>query len=179
MKKEELQKKNVIMTKEEIKKFLDNTKVYVNGKSEEIQKKLFSLGYYWYNEKLPKVMLTEMPFLFIESDEITSSCDMRFFNNNKFTEITDEQILSLELTEGYRPFKDKNECWNEMLKHQPLGWIKSKDSGNFILIGFVQWASALEDVMITFATSEKLARSSRSLFEKYIFADGTPFGIKE
>ena len=31
------------MTKEEIKKFLDNTKVYVNGKSEEIQKKLFSL----------------------------------------------------------------------------------------------------------------------------------------
>lgn len=167
------------MTKEEIKKFLDNTKVYVNGKSEEIQKKLFSLGYYWYNEKLQKVMLTEMPFLFIESDEITSSCDMRFFNNNNFTEITAEQILSLELTEGYRPFKDKNECWNEMLKHQPFGWIKSKDSGNFILIGFVQWYSYFEDVMVTFAATEQIARSASGLFKRYTFADGTPFGIKE
>ena len=80
---------------------------------------------------------------------------------------------------NYRPFETQEECWNEMLKHQPFGWIKSKDNGDFRLIGFVQWASALEDVMITFATSEQLARSSHSLFEDYIFADGTPFGIKE
>ena len=79
----------------------------------------------------------------------------------------------------YRPFKSQEECWNEMLKHQPFGWVKSKDKGYFHLIGLVQWASELEDVMITFATSERLARSSRSLFEDYIFADGTPFGIKE
>ena len=24
----------------------------------------------------------------------------------------------------YRPFKDAEECWNEMLKHQPFGWLK-------------------------------------------------------
>ena len=24
----------------------------------------------------------------------------------------------------YRPFKDKEECWKEMQKHQPFGWIK-------------------------------------------------------
>lgn len=79
----------------------------------------------------------------------------------------------------YRPFKTKEECWNEMLKHQPFGWLKSKDKGYFHLIGLVQFASELEDVMITFATSEQLARSSSSLFEDYIFADGTPFGVKE
>ena len=79
----------------------------------------------------------------------------------------------------YRPFKTKEECWNEMLKHQPFGWVKSKDKGYFHLIGLVQFASEIEDVMITFATSEQLARSSRSISEKYIFADGTPFGIKE
>ena len=79
----------------------------------------------------------------------------------------------------YRPFKDMEECWNEMLKHQPLGWVKSKDKGYFHLIGLVQFASELEDVMITFATSENLARSSHSIYENYIFADGTPFGIKE
>ena len=79
----------------------------------------------------------------------------------------------------YRPFKTQEECWNEMLKHQPFGWVKSKVKGYFHLIGLVQWASELEDVMIVFATSEQLARSSRSLFEDFIFADGTPFGIKE
>ena len=80
---------------------------------------------------------------------------------------------------NYRPFKTQEECWNEMLKHQPFGWVKSKDKGYFHLIGLVQWSSELEDVMIIFATSEQLARSSRSLFEDYIFADGTPFGIRE
>ena len=79
----------------------------------------------------------------------------------------------------YRPFKSQEECWNEMLKHHPFGWVKSKVKGYFHLIGLVQWSSELEDVMIIFATSEQLARSSRSLFEDYIFADGTPFGIKE
>ena len=79
----------------------------------------------------------------------------------------------------YRPFKNQEECWNEMLKHHPFGWVKSKDKGYFHLIGLVQWASELEDVMIVFATSEQLARSSRFLFEDFIFADGTPFGIKE
>ena len=79
----------------------------------------------------------------------------------------------------YRPFKTQEECWNEMLKHQPFGFVKSKVKGYFHHIGLVQWSSELEDVMVTFATSEQLARSSRSLFEDFIFADGTPFGIKE
>ena len=79
----------------------------------------------------------------------------------------------------YRPFKTQEECWNEMLKHQPFGWVKSKDKGYFLLIGLVQFESEFEDVMITFATSEIIARSSHSIYENYIFADGTPFGIKE
>ena len=85
----------------------------------------------------------------------------------------------IKLEPKYRPFKSREECWNEMLKHQPFGWVKSKDKGYFHLIGLVQWSSELEDVMIIFATSEQLACSSRSLFEDYIFADGTPFSIKE
>lgn len=79
----------------------------------------------------------------------------------------------------YRPFKTQEECWNEMQKHQPFGWVKSKDKGYFHLIGLVQFSSEFEDVIITFATSENLARSSHSIYENYIFADGTPFGIKE
>lgn len=27
----------------------------------------------------------------------------------------------------YRSFKNAEECWQEMLKHQPFGWIKGKE----------------------------------------------------
>ena len=61
----------------------------------------------------------------------------------------------------YRPFKSRDECWNEMLKHQPFGWLINRDAQyiNPLSIGdgkdFVNW------------------------FNLYTFADGTPFGIKE
>lgn len=68
----------------------------------------------------------------------------------------------------YRPFRDKEECWNEMKNHQPFGWVKM--DGNYknivefsrkeeILVnsGFYGWSYACENIT---------------------FADGTPFGMK-
>ena len=34
----------------------------------------------------------------------------------------------------YRPFKNQEECCQEMLKHQPFGWIRSTMSGNWYVI---------------------------------------------
>ena len=79
----------------------------------------------------------------------------------------------------YRPFKTKEECWNEMMKHRPLGWLKSKKNGRFRCIGEVSWSDAFETVAIAFSTNESLSRSSNSVYDEYTFADGTPFGIKE
>ena len=79
----------------------------------------------------------------------------------------------------YRPFKTKEECWNEMQKHQPFGWLKSKKNGSFCCIGEVSWSDAFRDVHITYSTNESLAHSTISVFNEYTFADGTPFGIKE
>ena len=79
----------------------------------------------------------------------------------------------------YRPFKTKEECWNEMMKHQPFGWVKSKMNGRFNCIGEVSWSDVFETVYIALSTSESLSRSSDSMFEQYTFYDGTPFGIKE
>ena len=107
------------MTKEEIRKFLDNTKVYVNGKSKEIQEKLVSFGYGWNNSNPTKVSFENKPFLFTYNDgEITFGSDMLFFKEHRHKEISAEEILSLEITEpSYRPFKSRDECWNEMQKH--------------------------------------------------------------
>ena len=79
----------------------------------------------------------------------------------------------------YRPFKTKEECWNEMQKHQPFGWLKSKKDGRFHCIGEVSWSDEFETVYIALSTSESLSRSSDSMFEQYTFYDGTTFGIKE
>lgn len=168
------------MTREEARTFLSGTKVYVEGKSKEIQEKLFSLGYDWI-DKRKQVQYEGKPFLFIRKDSLISySEDVVYFKKESTErELSADKILSIEVTEPYRPFRTQEECREEMQKHQPFGWVKSKDNGYFYLIGLVQWVSEFEDVMITFATSEQLTRSSRYISENYIFADGTPFGIKE
>ena len=79
----------------------------------------------------------------------------------------------------YRPFKTQEECWQEMLKHQPFGWLKSKKDGRFHCIGEVSWSDEFETVHIALSTSESLSRSSDSVFDEYTFADDTPFGIRE
>ena len=79
----------------------------------------------------------------------------------------------------YRPFKNQEECWNEMLKHQPFGWLKSKKDGRYRSIGELSWPDELETVYIAFSTSEALSRCVDYVFDEYTFADGAPFGIKE
>lgn len=87
------------MTREEINKFLVNTKVYVNGKSMEIQKKLLSFGYKWHTGDI-EVDKIDYPFLFIGSNMLFSvSRSMILFSDHINREITAEEILSLELTE--------------------------------------------------------------------------------
>lgn len=152
------------MTQKEINNFLTNTKVYVAGKSEEIQKKLFPFGYYWSNER-KMVCCTEKPFLYLaKSKEITYGSDMKFFTEHRYREVSAEEILSLELTgPTYRPFKDAEECWQEMLKHQPFGWLFHKKSKAY---------------KILFKSDYTVDRYN-ALFNEYEFADNKPFGIKE
>ena len=76
----------------------------------------------------------------------------------------------------YRPFKDMEECWQEMLKHQPFGWLKAKESKSVALIGNVYMD---KKVWIVWTTNEKDLYSASEIFNNYVFADGTPFGIKE
>ena len=79
----------------------------------------------------------------------------------------------------YRPFETQEECWNEMLKHQPFGWVKSKKSERLFSIGSVFWDNNFNDVFLTFACNEMLSYCSKSMIKDFTFADGTPFGIKE
>lgn len=169
------------MTREEAIKFLSNTKVYVNGKSKEIQEKLFSLGFEW--QDFDKNIRNEnKPFLFMHKDmKIFFSVDMSYFKRkDELREITVDDILNIVIDEPkYRPFKNAEECWQEMQKHQPFGWItlqcgqKSGSKASIIKLTdncfyFVGDGSGICHNLYNYE------------FDKHfwLFADGTPFGIK-
>lgn len=73
----------------------------------------------------------------------------------------------------YRPFANAEECWQEMQKHQPFGWMKSRFA--FVHIIYI------EDKSIGYgsACGTILHDNFNSVLEGFTFADGTPFGIKE
>lgn len=73
----------------------------------------------------------------------------------------------------FRPFANAEECWQEMQKHQPFGWIKPKDDdtiSKFMLI------DSLMDEVVTVRTNVRF--NYHELLEHYTFADCTPFGVK-
>lgn len=70
-----------------------------------------------------------------------------------------------------RPFANAEECWAEMEKHQPFGWVKHKKDGSRSLItsviGYERKVYFDEDVWYF-----------DRIMEHYTFADGVPFGVK-
>lgn len=83
----------------------------------------------------------------------------------------DSNIYRIKPEVKYRPFKDAEECWSEMQKHQPFGWVKLKDteSGYYMLKGIAS------QVVIGF---NETPFSYKKVFEDYTFANDTPFGVK-
>ena len=77
----------------------------------------------------------------------------------------------------YRPFESLEECWNEMLKHQPFGWLIAKvNKKEMVHIGRIY--DIPNNAFITLSIDEGHNYSSGHFFRTYTFADGTPFGIK-
>lgn len=70
----------------------------------------------------------------------------------------------------YRPFANADECWQEMLKHQPFGIVSSKHDKAYMAF------ESLDDGICNFNGYRE--ESFESAFDDIQFADGAPFGIK-
>ena len=99
--------------------------------------------------------------------------------DNGFADMVDEcffissaENYRIKLEPTYRPFKNGEECWNEMMKHQPFGWVINKEYNTKHLVTKVEPHGT---VIISYEDN----RSRRGAFDDFTFADGTPFGIKE
>ena len=69
----------------------------------------------------------------------------------------------------YRPFKSQEECWQEMSKHQPFGWVKSTLFKDLALV---------KKVTTLYVEINRDIIDYKDTLEKFTFADGTPFGVK-
>lgn len=136
------------MTKEEAKYFYPILQAFAEGKVIECRTKPSSLK----GSDTPNGW-TEMK-------------DFEFWNNTEY---------SIKPEPKYRPFKDAKECWQEMLKHQPFGWIININTERSRMIEIFDKS---KDTDLPISICGRWWRLAQ-LFERFTFADGTPFGIKE
>lgn len=78
-------------------------------------------------------------------------------------------IFRIKSEPKYRPFKNAEECWQEMLKHNPLGWVKSTLFKDLDLV---------QRVTTLYVEINREIIDYKDALDKFTFADGTNFGVK-
>ena len=104
---------------------------------------------------------TDVPNDWVEMTEI------EFWNNTEYRIKSDSKAKA-----KYRPFANVEECWTEMKKHQPFGWIKSKEDGSRSLITLIISEENIDINCIGGFNSDKIMK-------RFTFDDGAVFGILE
>ena len=65
----------------------------------------------------------------------------------------------------YRQFSNAEECWQELLKHKPFGWVKDTESNEYLNVYCISNSASSIDLFCR-------------MFKRCIFIDGSPFGVK-
>nr|DAI53815.1 MAG TPA: hypothetical protein [Caudoviricetes sp.] len=66
---------------------------------------------------------------------------------------------------NYRPFANVEECWQELLKHEPFGWVKDTEANEYLNVYCISNSASSIDIF-------------GRMFKRCIFIDGSPYGIK-
>ena len=90
----------------------------------------------------------------------TEMKEIEFWNNTEYR---------VKPEPKYRPFANAEECWQEMQKHQPFGWVKSTLFKDFDLV---------QRVTTLYVEINREIIDYKDALDKFTFADGTNFGVK-
>lgn len=85
-------------------------------------------------------------------------------------------IFRIKPEPKYRPFKDSEECWNEMLKHQPFGYVYFSNDNLYHNIIMLAPKQGCHEAYIRIGNCS--VRGLEEAFRIFTFADGLPFGVK-
>ena len=112
--------------------------------------------------------------------------DVQFYNRDtkQWEDIRPECVLFEPAAEyrvkpepKYRPFKTKEECWNEMHKHPDLGWVKRNVTGEYMQV--IRIYGYKTGLIFNLSYNSPAYYSPQMMLSNYTFTDGTLFGIKE
>ena len=132
------------LTREEAKEMLPIIQAWVDGKTVD-----------WYDPEIGWRL---------------SGFTLDFDKNPKYFRIKSEA----ESESKYRPFKFQEECFDEMMKHQPFGWFRSVHNKNLFNTVCINDSG----IKITNTLSKYMDSYDRA-FDNIEFVDGTPFGVKD
>ena len=115
-----------------------------------------------------------MPIIqaFAEGKAIESRCikgDKSLWYDDEDPSFDDDLEYRIKPEQKYRPFKDAEECWQEMLKHKPFGWVKSTLFKDFALVN---------RVTTLYVGINREIIDYKDALDKFTFADGNNFGVK-
>ena len=102
---------------------------------------------------------------------------VEYFKDGEWTELKYPQFSGcfdkyrIKSEPKYRPFKNGDECFEEMRKHEPVGWIKRISNNEYIYINRI--------TQFHIGYSQMIYIGFDLAFRKFQFSDGTPFGMKE
>ena len=111
---------------------------------------------------------------FAEGKAIESRCvkgDKSLWYDDEDPSFDDDFEYRIKPEPKYRPFKDAEECWQEMLKHQPFGYTYDRFNDIRDCITKVATTGVSYD-------SPTVVISFEEVFDRFVFADGVPFGVK-
>ena len=116
-----------------------------------------------------------MPIIqaFAEGKAIESRCikgDKSLWYDDEDPSFDDDLEYRIKPEPTYRPFKNAEECWQEMQKHKPFGWVKSTLFKDFDLV---------KRVTILYVEINREIIDYKDALDKFTFADDTNFGVKE
>ena len=133
----------MIMTREESKAFYPILQAFAEGKVIECRTKPSALSKSWQ-----------------DMNEWTEMKEIELWNNTEYR---------VKPKPKYRPFKDAEECWQEMKKHQPFGWVKSTLFKDLDLV---------KRVTTLYVEINRDIIDYKDALDKFTFADDTNFGVK-
>ena len=90
----------------------------------------------------------------------TEMKEIEFWNNTEYRVKSEPK---------YRPFNNAEECWQEMQKHKPFGWVKSTLFKDLALV---------KRVTTLYVEINREIIDYKDALDKFTFADGTNFGVK-
>ena len=105
---------------------------------------------------------------FAEGKAIESRCikgDKSLWYDDEDPSFDNDLEYRLKPESKYRQFSNAEECWQELLKHKPFGWVKDTESNEYLNVYCISNSASSIDLFCR-------------MFKRCIFIDGSPCGIK-